>query len=198
MFEKIFKNKKPIGKEICRCFFDLKKLNVQKIAKFRNWYNQYRNLGQEVEQLKRIESIEENQIEKIAEKENIQAELKKEKRVSSADIKILSHKEMIYNGKEAIRYDLDHNVLDENIVEIIQLFQKEDVKMSSCYVSTFSDSGSCCDCNFYSVEDLKKLQDFPSPYMKFHVKFSDVLSDDYVYSISCGTNDSRVFLFKSK
>lgn len=179
-------------------FFDLKKLNVQKIAKFRNWYNQYRNLDQEVEQLKRIESIEENQIEKIAEKENIQAELKKEKRVSSADIKILSHKEMIYNGKEAIRYDLDHNVLDENIVEIIQLFQKEDVKMSSCYVSTFSDSGSCCDCNFYSVEDLKKLQDFPSPYMKFHVKFSDVLSDDYVYSISCGTNDSRVFLFKSK
>lgn len=179
-------------------FFDLKKLKVQKIGKFRNWYNQYRNLEQEVEKLKRIETIEENQIEKIAEKENTQAELKNEKRVSSVDIKILSHEKTFYNGEEVIVYRLNNSVLRDNIVEIIQLFQKENVKMSSCYISTYSDCGSCSNCTFRSIEDMKKLEEFPSPYMSFRVEFSDVQSDDYLYSIYCSSNDRRVFFVGSK
>ena len=111
---------------------------------------------------------------------------------------IISKKEDNLYGNETVVYELDVAILSDNIQMIIKSFENEHNKMSSCHISTFSDSGSCSDCTFYNINELERLKDFPSPYMTFYIDYVDRQTNSYSFSIKTSSNDNRIFVFADK
>ena len=173
-------------------FFGKKNQEESKIQELERTIQELTN---EVDSLKRIISEIEMKLEEVIEEKNTQILRKGKNKLSLLDIKILSSKETYYSGEKAVVYKIDHGVLRSNIISIIQFFQKEYVKMGECHVSTFSESGSSCDCTFRNIDDLEELESFPSPYMSFYIDFLDVFTDEYRYSMKCSSNNNRVFIY---
>lgn len=108
---------------------------------------------------------------------------------------IISKKEQIFNGNQAIVYNIDDAVRSDNIQIIIKSFEDEYNKMGSCHISGYSDSGSVSDCTFYDINELEQLNDFPSPYMIFNVDYINKITGLYSFSIKASSNDNRIFTF---
>lgn len=173
----------------------LKKKN-QEDNKIQELEQTIHKLEMEIDRLKSDVIKEDKTTDRIIEVKNNQDPLKKEDRIHSADnIKILSSKDAWCDGKKAVKYELDHGVLRDNVISVIQVFEKENIKMSRCHVDTYSDSGSCSGCTFKNIKDLEQLKSFPSPYMTFYVDYANTLNDQYQYSMKCSTNNNRCFVY---
>lgn len=107
-------------------------------------------------------------------------------------MRIISKKELPNRENNTIRYKLDDNILRSNIADVIRLFETQTTEFLECECDTYDEDGCVMHVYFNNLDEIKRLKDYPSPYMNFRIDYEDTCTGKKVCTIHLATNDNTV------
>lgn len=92
-------------------------------------------------------------------------------------------------------YELDDNIFRSNIIPILKMFENGKNKFGECRCDTFDEDDHVMRPCFHSIDELEKLEKYPSPYMSFDVDYVSCDTGKYRYTLSASTNNNIITCF---